>query len=69
MFSGALALPNPSLFSRFMEGLLAAMLGRVWESKQERLTENLESEGRNLVLEGLEREEETNTEREVDVVV
>lgn len=45
------------------------MLGRVWESKQERLTENLESEGRNLVLEGLEREEETNTERELDVVV
>jgi len=69
MFSGALALPNPSLFNRFMEGLFTAILGRVWESEQERLTENLESEGRNLVLEGPEREEETNTERELEVVV
>lgn len=69
MFSVALALPNPSLFNRFMEGLFTEMCGRVWERKQRRLTENLESEGRNLVFAGLEREEEANTKRELDVVV
>lgn len=68
MFSGALVLPNPSLFSRFMEGLLMAILGQVWEKKHDLLTENLESEGKNLVLAGLEREEEMNT-RKLDVVV
>ncbi len=68
MFSGALALPNPSLFNRFMEGLLMEILGRVWGKKQDRLTENLEREGKNLVLEILEREEGMNTRR-LDVVV
>lgn len=51
-----------------MEGLLMPILGQVWEKKQDRLTENLESEGKNLVLAGLEREEEMNTRR-LDVVV
>ena len=69
MFSGDLALPNPSLFNRFIEGLFTAGLGRVWVKKQERLTENLEREGRNLVFAGLEREEEMNTRKELDVVL
>ena len=51
-----------------MEGLLTVICGRLWGKKQERLTENLESEGRNLVLAGLEIEEEMYTRRELDVV-
>ena len=41
---------------------------RVWGKKQERPTENLESDGRNLVLEGLEIDEEIYTKMELDVV-
>jgi hypothetical protein len=69
MLSDDLALPNPSLFRRFMEGLVTVKCGRVGENKQGRLTENLESEGRNLVLAGVEKEEETNTSKELDVVL
>lgn len=69
MLSDDLALPNPSLFRRFMEGLVTVKWGRVGENKQGRLTENLESEGRNLVLAGVEKEEETNTSKELDVVL
>lgn len=52
-----------------MEGLVTVKWGRVGENKQERLTENLESEGRNFVLAGVEKEEEPNTSRELDVVL
>lgn len=52
-----------------MEGLVTVKWGRVGENKQGRLTENLESEGRNLVLAGVEKEEETNTSKELDVVL
>lgn len=69
MLSDALPLPNPSLFRRFMEGLVTVKWGRVGEKKQERLTENLEIEGRNLVLAGVEKEEEMNTCNELDVVL
>ncbi|KAK2377831.1 peptide methionine sulfoxide reductase A1 [Trifolium repens] len=69
MLSDALPLPNPSLFRRFMEGLVTVKWGRIGEKKQERLTENLEIEGRNLVLAGVEKEEEMNTCNELDVVL
>lgn len=69
MLSDDLPLPNPSLFRRFMEGLVTVKWGRVGENKQECLTENLESEGRNFVLAGVEKEEEPNTSRELDVVL
>lgn len=65
MFSAALGLPNPSLFNKFMEGLMTAMCVQVWE-KQECLTENLESQGMNLVLLGLEIEDERSTKKELD---
>lgn len=52
-----------------MEGLVTVKWGRVGENKQECLTENLESEGRNFVLAGVEKEEEPNTSRELDVVL
>jgi hypothetical protein len=52
-----------------MEGLVTVKWGRVGEKKQERLTENLEIEGRNLVLAGVEKEEEMNTCNELDVVL
>lgn len=68
MLSAALGLLNPSLFNKFMEGLLTAICGQVWE-KQESLTENLESEGMNFVLAGLEREDERNTNKELEVAM
>ena len=64
MFSAALGLPNPTiLLNKFMGDLLPAMFGRVWEKKQQHLTEKTENDGRSFVLAGLERVEERNTQK------